>query len=145
MAALGFALVLGLSLAPINSYAEDKEEGSPLHDKMEEMQDHYRALGRGLRRPSADDLPAYLSAVEQLQALTVETKTMTPPMVETLPEGERAAFLLAYKKKQLDTLRTLIEMEEALLNSDLEKAAELYDQLKKHKSEGHESFKEEED
>lgn len=142
---LGFALALGFSFAPVAAFAEHHEEESVLHDKMEAMQDNYRTLGRGLRRPSAEDLPGFLSAVQQLQVLTVQTKTMLPPMAEKLPEAERAAFVLAYRQKQLDTLRTLIDMEEALLEADFEKAGELFGALKKHKSEGHESFKEEED
>ncbi|WP_158279773.1 cytochrome b562 [Coraliomargarita sinensis] len=141
-AALAFALTLGLNFVPAAASADGYEKESVLHDKMEVMQDHYRSLGRGLRRPSAEDLPDFLDAVQQLQVLTVQTKTLVPPMANSLPEGKRPAFVMAYRQKQLDTLRTLIDMEEALLEADFEKANELFDALKKHKSEGHESFKE---
>lgn len=138
------ALLAALCLAPATASAhnhEGDEKESELYKKMEEMQDHYRSLGRGLRRPSAEDLPGFLDNVQQLQVLTVQTKTMIPSMASSVPEEERPTFVLAYRQKQLDTLRSLIDLEEALLEADFEKADELFDEVKKHRSEGHESFK----
>lgn len=124
--------------------AHSGEKSNKLHDLMEEMQDSYRSLGRGLRRPSAEDLPELLDAVQQLQMLTVKTKTMVPSMAASLDEADRPAFILAYRQKQLETLKTLIEMENKLLLSDFEAAGEIWDAIRKHRSEGHEQFKEEE-
>jgi len=131
-----------LASAPATAAAEGVED-TELYKKMELMQDQYRTLGRGLRRPSADDLPKLLDAVQQLQLLTVETKVMTPRMAESIEAADRPAFILAYRELQIKTLVTLLNMEEALLNSDFERADAFWDELKDRKSEGHEAFKQE--
>ncbi|MGF1484158.1 MAG: hypothetical protein ACFBZ8_07335 [Opitutales bacterium] len=128
-------------MAPLAVPAHDEHGGgNPLHDKMEAMQDPYRTLGRSLRRPDSADLAALLEAVHQLQLLTVETKVMVPKKVETVAEAERAAFVLAYRQKQIATLMTLLELEQALLEGDVEQAAEIYSAVRTHRSEGHAQF-----
>lgn len=135
-------LFASLAYAPATAATEGVED-TELYKKMELMQDQYRTLGRGLRRPTADDLPELLDAVQQLQLLTVETKVMTPHMAESIEAADRPAFILAYRELQIKTLVTLLNMEEALLNSDFEKANVFWDELKDRKAEGHEAFKQE--
>ncbi len=132
-------LVLALAWTPTNLLAHG-DGASPLYDKMEEMQGHYRTVGRAMRRPNSDDIPQLLEAVHQMQLLTVQTKVMKPSMTESLPEGEREAFVLAYRQKQIATMVSLLELEAAMLEGDMEKAAEAFTAVRTHRSEGHEAF-----
>jgi len=142
-----FSIGLVFALTPSTASADNHEEKeeSELYQKMEEMQGYYRNLGRGLRRPSADDLPEFLNDTQQLQLLTVQTKSLIPSKTAEIPEDERSAFILAYRQLQLETLRTLIALEEALLEADFEAADAVFDEVKKLRSEGHEAFKSEDD
>ncbi|MFW6217455.1 MAG: hypothetical protein ACOC4K_00520 [Verrucomicrobiota bacterium] len=139
--AAAFLLFAVLAVAPASAGAEAVED-TELYQKMEEMQSHYRTLGRGLRRPTADDLPTLLDAVQHLQLLTVETKSMTPYKAKSIEAEDRPAFVLAYRELQIKTLVTLLNMEEALLDSDFENANVFWDELKERKADGHEAFQE---
>ncbi len=143
-AALCAVLLLSALSAPGSAAASEGGDDTRLHDKMEMMQDHYRTLGRGLRRPSADDLPSLLDAVQQLEILTVQTKVLIPKKAATIDEADRPTFIQAYRMKQIETLETLLKMERALLDLNFDEANVQWDALKDDKAEGHEQFKEDE-
>ena len=135
------ALLLFVLAVPATAADDGAGEEPELYQKMEMMQDHYRTLGRGLRRPSADDLPDLLEAVQQLELLTVQTKVLIPSKAASIDEADRPAFIQAYRLKQIETLETLLKMETALLTLDFDAASEQWDALKDDKAEGHEEFK----
>ncbi len=143
LGALGATLLLSFLALPATAAESETGEDSELYQKMEMMQDHYRTLGRGLRRPSADDLPELLEAVQQLELLTVQTKVLIPSKAASIDEAERPTFIQAYRIKQIETLETLLKMERALLSLDFDEASTQWDALKEDKAEGHEEFKSE--
>jgi soluble cytochrome b562 len=119
-------------------------EGGPgenaLYDNMMAMQEAYRALGLGLRRAGAEDIPELWAACQRMQELTLEAKAMVPVKIREIAEAEREAFVTAYRLKQVEVIRTLLEIEAALLVGNLEQAAETFRDLRTHKTEGHEQF-----
>jgi len=139
-------LALGLAAALVSTplFANGDHggmEGSPLYEKMEKMQDHYRDLGRGLRRASPETAPDLIEATRQLQILAVECKSLEPYKTKEVPVGERSKFLLAYQIQMIDTIKTMLDIENALLIGNYEQADELFDKMKEERSKGHKEFK----
>lgn len=65
-----------------------------------------------------------LPVITQLQGHIIAAKQLTPPAAETRPEGERAAFNLAFRKSMTELLREVAELELDIIEDRNAEAAE---------------------
>jgi len=142
-----WVLALGL-LAVVLAASPQDEEHEPatpedrLEHEMEAIEGALKALRRSMRDPAnrADSL----DRVAEMQAATVVCKSLAPPMAETVPAGERKAFLVEYRLQLVDFLERLLELERALLSDDAEAAKVAFKQIREMEDSGHERFTEDE-
>ena len=120
---------------------EHEEEG-PLHEGMSRMNRAMRTLRKSLRDESRN--AESLEVIVEAQRAASLTKTETPALTAKQPEAERAAFLVAYRQEIIRVERALLDLEEAVLAGDNEKAQELLKAAKAMEGPGHERFTEEE-
>ena len=128
---------LAAPFAPAQEPGEDA-----LEDHMLLMESAMKRLRRSLRDPEKrDDSLGYLV---KMQEAALAAKQLQPRMTAGVPEEERAAFLAAYRRDAAVLLRSLVELEIAVLEGDEAKAKELYDRLAELEETGHERFTEDE-
>jgi hypothetical protein len=126
--------------ARVPASAQEDHADDPLLEAMETIEDGLRALRKGLRDEA--QLASGLEALPAMHQAAVTARQYPPPMAAKVPEPERAEFVKAYRKQLLEVSRRLIDMEEALLDADAEKARAVYQQLKDAENAGHERFTE---
>jgi len=134
------ALLPALAL-PLNpATAEDAPDTPALWELMEQMGEHLRDAKQALNQP--EGLPEAADLAQQMQALAIQCKTMTPPKLAAMPEGEeRDALQLAYRQAMIALLHQLLDLESAALAGDKDKAFTLIDQLVESRFKGHLKFK----
>ena len=125
---------------PLASRAQDAAGAAkrPQADMMA-MDKVFRALNMQVKDPAQN--AASLAAVAQMQAATVAAKDGMPPLVAALPEGERAARTVEYKKEMLKLLRQELDLEEQLLDGNNAKAVETLAAMQATQQEGHRGFR----
>lgn len=134
-------LALGASAVILAARPQDPEseaEHSELEEQMEHIEGALKSLRRSMRNEEA--LAQSLEHVSTIQAATITSKALLPPMVESLPEAERAAFVTAYRQEMLDFLGYQIELERALLAGDAEAAKDAFKLVHDMEDKGHERF-----
>ena len=138
------ALSAGVSLLPRAS--AESALGAPVLDDESELDSmltikaQVRTLRRSLR--DAEKNPDSLSALHALQAAALEAKLMTPRTAAAIPEGERAAFVQAYRKDMVIFLEGALATERHVLEGDLEAAGEAFKALRALEDPGHERYTE---
>lgn len=138
--ALGFLTQRGLT--PSGATASEHEEvHSALDEQMEVLDKGMKKLRRSLRKD--DELEASLAIVVEMQKAALDSKSETPPMIDKISEGDRASFAIGYRKEMANLVRTLLDMEIALLDGDSDKAQSIYESLKEIKKVGHEHYTQE--
>jgi len=126
---------------PVASHAQDAAATAakrPQADMMS-MDKAFRALNAQVKDPAQN--AASLAAVAQMEAATVASKDGVPPLVAALPEAERAARLVEYKKEINKLLRQELDLEEQLLDGNNAKAAETLAAMQATQQEGHRGFR----
>ncbi len=116
------------------------EEKTPLLLNMELLRDGLQDIRRDLS--DATRLSERLELVVRMQSAAKASKTMPFPLAEEQPEGERAGFVLAYRKEMILVEEELLHLERAILDSDLPAAKESYKKLKQMEEDGHARFSE---
>jgi hypothetical protein len=96
------------------------QEQSSLRVTMESMKTHLKGLAMALQREDGRD--AALGEVAELQRLVLAAKLETPPGLDGMPQGERAAHALAFRRELAAVLRELAELEIDLLEGRREAA-----------------------
>lgn len=128
----GFAASLMFAMPVM---ADDTE--TPLAQQMEAMNDAYKAMRR-------ETDPAKGAALaREAQDAIVKAISETPELVKALPEAEQPKATAEYRKMTAMLLVTLVDMELAFLDGDLEKVKEVVTELRASKKEGHDKFMEE--
>ena len=125
---------------PLASSAQDAAAGPkrPQADMMA-MDKAFRALNAQVK--DAAQNAASLMLIAQMQAATLAAKDGMPPLVAALPDAERPARLVAYKKEINKLLRQELDLEEQLLDGDNAKAAETLAAMQATQQEGHQGFR----
>ena len=140
------ALIGALALAaafPAALPQEHEEHGEDdLEENMELIEETLGVLRRELRDPA--NHPTALERVVVLQRAVLVCKSEQPPMTESLPGAERAAFVTAFRREMVTLLRGLLELEEALLDDNNEAAQAALRRVREMEDPGHERFTEEE-
>jgi hypothetical protein len=140
---IAWLLPLGLFAVVSGAGPQDEEhETSVLEDHMETIEGAVKVLRRSLRDPAnrADSL----ELVAEIQAATVVCKSLVPPMAETVPEAERAAFVTEYRLMLVDFLGHQLALERALLADDAEAVQAAFKLVRDMEDTGHERFTEDE-
>lgn len=118
---------------------EQEQEHTVIEDQMKVIKGKMRSLRRGLR--DAESLPSALPLVLEMQEAAQISKLEVPKMAESIAdEKERAKFVTAYRQGMINTQKTMLDLEAAVLAGDLEKCAALYNALKDAQDKGHERF-----
>jgi len=134
------AAVIATSIAIGTPAQAQDEEHSELYQTMDIINDHYKTLGRGLRKVNADNKQPLIEATVKMRELFVKAKEMMPSKIEAMPEGDRKAQMEAYQGLMSLSIETLTKIEAALKADNFEEADTLFDVLKDEKAEGHENF-----
>ena len=124
-----------LSAGLTNSILQAEE--SPMAKEMSALGE---AFG-GLKVISKGSIPENaLELVQKAQMAVLKAKPMIPPYGQPgkAPEGKTEADMIkSYRKFMAQTLEALAQLEIAILDKDVDKAAELYKHLRGLKSAGH--------
>ena len=136
---LGGSTLLGLRM-PQDQEPLGEDE---LREHMESIEDAVKRLRRSLRDPA--NLAESLELVARMQSDALVCKGLVPPLADTLPEAERAAFCAAFRRMMVDFLGAQLELEAALLDGDAEKADAAFARVRDFEDTGHERFTLEED
>lgn len=137
--ATGVSLLPRASAEPAAS-APVLDDETELDRRMLVIKAQVRTLRRSLR--DAEKNPDSLSALHALQGAALEAKLMIPRTAAAIPEGERAAFVQAYRKDMVIFLEGALETERHVLEGDLVAAAEAFKALRALEDPGHERYTE---
>jgi hypothetical protein len=118
-------------------------EQPQLADLMKSIGRAHRKLRRQAKESSQRD--ESLALVRSMQRSAATALSLQPAMTDGLPRDKQDAFVLAYKRKKIQLLGALLDLEEALLAGKFERAAQITKNLGTIKKEAHEKFQEQED
>ena len=109
-----------------------------------------KALNRAYRkvRKQIVDPAQNTSSVQLLQAIQLEVTrgiAIVPDRVSEIPVNEQGRFVLSYKRKMVEFLTILLDIESALLDGDNSLAQQQFGKLYQMKKEGHREFQKQEE
>ncbi|MBH04858.1 MAG: hypothetical protein CMJ20_00905 [Phycisphaeraceae bacterium] len=109
-----------------------------------------KALNRAYRkvRKQIVDPAQNTSSVQLLQAIQLEVTrgiVIVPDRVSEIPVNEQGRFVLSYKRKMVEFLTILLDIESALLDGDNSLAQQQFGKLYQMKKEGHREFQKQEE
>jgi len=130
-------VALPLLLLGLQDPAHDEDE-TELSQHMHKIEKHVKSLRKLLRDETARD--GALSELAQLEQEALHCKGLAPETAAALPEGERAAFLTAYRRTMVDFLTTQLTLEAALLDGDAEATKQAFEKLRAMEDSSHERF-----
>lgn len=140
-----FLLLVPLTV-PFVPHALQEREGeheTELAQQMEKLEDQLKPLRKHLR-PDGSRADA-LTALVEIQRLSLACKTLVPEIAAKLPESERAALVTAYRRTMVDFLLRQLELEGALLDGDEAAIQAAFDRFREMEDSAHERFAPEED
>jgi hypothetical protein len=105
-----------------------------------------QAMGRGFRTISTQikdqtKNESSLALLSQMEQSSLSAKDAMPPLVTGLPDADRGAKLVAYKKEMVKLIRQELDLEEQLLDGNNAKAADTVAALNATMQEGHTDFR----
>jgi hypothetical protein len=119
-----------------------EEHETVLAGHMERIEDTAKVLRRSLREKAT---PAALSALAEIEGLTLQCKALEPEAAAKLPDVERGSFVTAYRRTMVDFLTRQLEIEAALLDGDEAAAQAAFERFHEMEDSAHERFAPEED
>lgn len=136
-----FPALLALTAAPTLGMASDDEdrEDTELEEHMEEISDAWRKVRRGSKK--AENNAANAKLVAGMIKHAKAGIDLIPLRVEDVPEAERDAFLVAFKKEMKVFIDTLVKLQKAFAEDRHEDAVELVAKISKHQRASHKEFK----
>ncbi len=120
---------------------DDDEDNSPLHQHMKAMGKALRVINNSLKSEDpAGSKAEMLDAVQKMEAMAIEGKTMVPWSIEDLPEAERPAKLAAFRSELAGAVEIMLELERAILADKWDVAREQFGKLREARKDGHEKY-----
>jgi hypothetical protein len=118
------------------------EPDSVLESHMHGIEDAIHALRRSLKDPakSADSL----ASIAKLQADAVAAKSELPRMLPHVPEAERPAFVVNYRREMVRMLEASLKLESAVLDGKQEPINSAFEALRSMEDPAHDRFTDEE-
>ena len=114
------------------------ELDTELSGHMEKIEDTAKLLRKHLKDETAR--PAALEDLASIEQQTLFCKVLVPAAAAKLPEGERAAFVTAYRRTMVDFLTRQLELEAALLDGKTEAAKSAFERFRALEDTSHERF-----
>jgi hypothetical protein len=139
---LAVLLIPAFSWSRLGALQEQEEHETELASRMEKIEDALKQLRKDLKDPGAT--PAALAGLAGIQAETLACKLLVPASAAEQAEGERAAFVTAYRRTMVDFLLRQLELEAALLDQDAEGTKSAFERLRAMEDSAHERFAPEE-
>lgn len=134
-------MVLALVAAPLCLVRADGEEHSPIETHMEAVNDAYKLLRRQARRKTFDD--ESIKHVQTMQVNAVQAMHQPFPKMDALSGEAKKKMLIGYRKKMVETIKNMLDLEIALLEGRADDAAALVNKLATDKNEGHDKYTDE--
>ncbi len=108
------------------------------------LEDHMKAMKKAFKKVQAfakGEGEAPLQDVAAMVEHATAARLLVPEMAGDVAAAERPKFELAYRQSMRKTVRTLLDLEDALDAGDAAKAKELIGALGKEQKDGHKQFK----
>lgn len=121
-----------------NKHEKKHELDTELAGHMEKIEDTVKLLRKHMKDENAR--PAALEALATIEQEALFCKALVPAAAATLPEGERAAFVTAYRRTMVDFLVRQLELEAALLDGNAEAAKAAFERFRDMEDSSHERF-----
>lgn len=147
--ALGLSVAIGTVCSTISLAADapaapaHKEDHEALEHAMEQMGKAFKGLRQQIADPTK--APANLELIATLQRGTVEAKRHLPPSIMHLPEADRKTKAVEYQQMMINLLRAELDVEDALLEGNTEKAVAALNSVHDLEEAGHQDFRPKED
>ena len=127
---------------PAAKEKQGHEPESVLESHMHGIEDAIHDLRRSLKDPakSADSL----ASIAKLQADAVVAKSELPRMLPHVPEAERPAFVVNYRREMVRLLEASLKLESAVLDGKQEPINNAFEALRSMEDPAHDRFTDEE-
>ena len=127
------AALAALAICAFPVYAEDP----PLAEHMSEMNDAYKAMRR-TRDPEQG-----ASLAREAQQAMFKAIAEVPELVKEMPDGsEKAKASAEYRRMVAQLIVIIADVELAFLDGDLDRAGDLFKEMRGSKKDGHDKFME---
>ncbi|HTF91092.1 MAG TPA: cytochrome b562 [Planctomycetota bacterium] len=120
-------------LAPIVA-----SQGDELEDIMHGIDKNFEAAIEAIEKK---DGVVALELMTKLQQGCISAKSMTPPKIKTVEEKDKPAFVAGYRKQMLTLLKSIADLEIALVDNDFDKAKKVAEEIDAVKKSGHDAYK----
>lgn len=139
---LAVLIPLTLSATPLATSqepaAEHEEESGPLHDIMEELKDHMRAMRKTIGDPTCAG-PNTRHAKAMME-LCLKAMKHIPEAPEGMSEVDVVKWNVDYQRKMLAVCDNLLQLQIAVAEKDMEMSKQLYRAMGDIKGEGHDTY-----
>ena len=105
---------------------------------MHGMEKAYEAVITAIEKK---DAPAALALMSKIQQSCISAKTLTPPKLKTVEEKDKAAFIAGFRKQMMMLLKASADLEIALIDGELDKAAKITEEIDALQKSGHDTYK----
>ena len=130
--------VLFALVAPLAAQDDDKPQGSPIKAEMKKFDKALDAVVDFLKEPKGD---APMAEVAAAQVALHQSKLHPPRTAEEQPEEKRAEFVRDYRIAINAMIRSVLDLEDALLKKDFKAASKVVEELEAQKKTGHKTYK----
>ncbi|MFN3244148.1 MAG: hypothetical protein ACE37K_21755 [Planctomycetota bacterium] len=132
--------LLAVALPTTSLFAQEdaKPATPPIKAEMKKFDKALDAVIDFLEKPS-DKAP--MKEVAAAQAALQESKQHPPRITEQQPKEKQAEFVRNYRLAMNKMLRSMLDLEDALLNKDYKAAEKAVDEMVAQKKTGHRTFK----
>jgi len=131
-------LFAALTTAPLTAQEDAKPQTSPIKAEMKRFDKALDVVIEFLEKPSAK---APVAEVAAAQSALQESKQHPPRTAGQQPEDKRAEFVRSYRLAMNKMIRSMLDLEDALLNKDYEAAQKAVDDMVAQKKTGHRTYK----
>ncbi len=125
--------------APATAAVAPASAASKLEQYMEEINKGFRRLRNDLKDPKKN--VDSLALVRNLGDLAGKSRLETPEITKSIPESDRAQFLVDFQLAMVEFDHKLLELERALIEGDNATAETLRSEANELKSPAHKKFK----
>jgi hypothetical protein len=115
------------------------QDETALGKMMEEINRGFRKLRKDLDDAKKNDQSIVL--VRELQTIAAKARLEKPARLSEVAEDARKQFVIDYQRTMIEFAHGLLDLEDALLAGENDRAKEVRDNLNKAKSDAHKAFK----
>jgi len=127
-----------MTMLLMGSAARAADESTPLEDAMTALNKALKTVKAQVEDVSKNAESLKLVAEVEKQALIA--KGFEPAKTKSIPAGEKAKFVAAYRVKMTEMITEVLKLEKALLENKNDEAAKAVKVLYEMKTEGHKIF-----